>query len=91
MTASLARQALGQESLGVNWPLSERELEILRLMAQGCSNRKMAAALAISDGTVKNHVTKTAFSTMVSFTWTTGSTLTHRSRRCSISPAIETG
>jgi DNA-binding NarL/FixJ family response regulator len=38
-------------------PLSERELEILRLIAQGASNREIAAALFLAEGTVKNHVT----------------------------------
>ncbi|HZG66434.1 MAG TPA: response regulator transcription factor [Herpetosiphonaceae bacterium] len=38
-------------------PLSERELEILRLVARGDSNRAIAAALVITEGTVKNHVT----------------------------------
>jgi DNA-binding NarL/FixJ family response regulator len=37
-------------------PLTERELEILRLMASGIGNREIAAALALSEGTVKNHV-----------------------------------
>ena len=38
-------------------PLSERELEILRLVAAGSSNREVAAALFIAEGTVKNHLT----------------------------------
>ena len=38
-------------------PLSERELEILRLLAAGDSNKEIAAALYITEGTVKNHVT----------------------------------
>ncbi len=38
-------------------PLSERELEILRLVASGASNKEIATALVIADGTVKNHVT----------------------------------
>ena len=38
-------------------PLSEREAEILRLVARGDSNRAIAAALVITEGTVKNHVT----------------------------------
>lgn len=38
-------------------PLSERELEILRLIANGASNREIAVALVIAEGTVKNHVT----------------------------------
>ncbi len=37
-------------------PLSERELELLRLVAQGLSNRKIAARLFIALGTVKSHV-----------------------------------
>ena len=38
-------------------PLSERELDVLRLLADGCSNREIAAALFLAEGTVKNHVT----------------------------------
>ncbi|MEU8079908.1 response regulator transcription factor [Catellatospora citrea] len=37
-------------------PLSERELEVLRLLADGRSNREIAAALFLAEGTVKNHV-----------------------------------
>lgn len=38
-------------------PLSERELEILHLIATGESNKEIAATLFITEGTVKNHVT----------------------------------
>jgi len=38
-------------------PLSERELEILRLITQGASNREIARTLFLAEGTVKNHVT----------------------------------
>jgi ATP/maltotriose-dependent transcriptional regulator MalT len=38
-------------------PLSERELEILGLIARGASNREIANQLFIAEGTVKNHVT----------------------------------
>ena len=38
-------------------PLSDRELEVLRLVATGASNKEIAAALVIAEGTVKNHVT----------------------------------
>jgi len=38
-------------------PLSGRELEILSLIANGASNKEIAAALSIVEGTVKNHVT----------------------------------
>lgn len=37
-------------------PLTERETEVLRLLAGGYSNREIAGALALSEGTVKNHV-----------------------------------
>ena len=37
-------------------PLSDREVEILRLMAAGCSNREMAQSLFKSEGTIKNQV-----------------------------------
>jgi len=37
--------------------LSERELAVLRLVAQGASNKEIAAALFIAEGTVKNHLT----------------------------------
>lgn len=38
-------------------PLSPRELEVLRLMADGASNKIIAHKLGISDHTVKFHVT----------------------------------
>jgi DNA-binding NarL/FixJ family response regulator len=37
--------------------LTPREQEVLRLIANGASNREIAQALYISEGTVKNHVT----------------------------------
>jgi DNA-binding NarL/FixJ family response regulator len=48
--ASLAAQPLAE-------PLSDRELEVLRLVAQGDSNKEIAAALFIAEGTAKNHLT----------------------------------
>lgn len=36
--------------------LTEREIEILRLLASGYSNREIARALLVVEGTVKNHV-----------------------------------
>jgi DNA-binding NarL/FixJ family response regulator len=38
-------------------PLSDRELEVLRHLAEGGSNREIAGALFLAEGTVKNHVT----------------------------------
>lgn len=37
-------------------PLTDRETEILRLMAGGYSNKEIAGALNVAEGTVKNHV-----------------------------------
>jgi DNA-binding NarL/FixJ family response regulator len=37
-------------------PLTERETEILRLMAGGYSNKEIASALNVAEGTIKNHV-----------------------------------
>ena len=37
-------------------PLTERETEILRLMAGGFSNKEVANSLGVAEGTVKNHV-----------------------------------
>lgn len=38
-------------------PLSDRELAVLRLLADGCSNKEIGARLNITEGTVKNHMT----------------------------------
>jgi DNA-binding NarL/FixJ family response regulator len=37
-------------------PLTDRETEILRLMAGGYSNKEIANSLGVAEGTVKNHV-----------------------------------
>ena len=54
--ARLSRKTVGTQNSVIE-PLSERELEILRLMAQGASNREIAGTLFLAEGTVKNHVT----------------------------------
>ena len=43
-------------SFSVGGGLTEREREILRLIAQGRSNQEIGGALVISVGTVKNHI-----------------------------------
>ena len=57
VTKSLAQYATSEEHAQYA-ALSERELDVLRLLAQGDSNQQIADKLSISEGTVKNHVTK---------------------------------
>jgi DNA-binding NarL/FixJ family response regulator len=37
-------------------PLTGREHDVLRLLSAGCSNREIAVALHLAEGTVKNHL-----------------------------------
>jgi DNA-binding NarL/FixJ family response regulator len=43
-------------SLALPSPLTDREIEILKLLSAGLNNREIAFALDLADGTVKNHV-----------------------------------
>ncbi len=55
--ASAVLQGLnGLGELGPGSRLSEREMEVLRLMAEGLTNRNIAARLVISERTVGTHV-----------------------------------
>jgi DNA-binding NarL/FixJ family response regulator len=54
--ARLTKKTVGTRP-SLSDPLSERELEILRLITQGASNREIAGTLFLAEGTVKNHVT----------------------------------
>ena len=49
---------LGSEIPGLDPhdPLTEREVEVLRLVAGGFSNREIASGLHLAEGTVKNHL-----------------------------------
>ena len=48
--------AAGQAQRDLTQLLTPRELEVLRLIADGRSNRAIAAALLLGEGTVKYHV-----------------------------------
>jgi DNA-binding NarL/FixJ family response regulator len=55
--AQLPEEGVGPARQPLVVPLSDRELEVLRLLADGGSNREIAGALFLAEGTVKNHVT----------------------------------
>jgi ATP/maltotriose-dependent transcriptional regulator MalT len=46
----------GPQAIPLAEPLSERELEVLRLVAAGLSNRAIARKLFVSLGTAKSHI-----------------------------------
>ena len=46
----------GFDALPAPDPLTKREVEILRMMAGGYSNREIARACFVAEGTVKNHI-----------------------------------
>lgn len=52
--AEFAVNDQARESLGI----SEREFEVLELLAAGRSNKEIAAALSVSPNTVKTHVAR---------------------------------
>jgi len=56
LSPSVATRLLGQVREPAKEPLSQRELDILGLIALGCPNREAAARLFISEATVKTHL-----------------------------------
>jgi DNA-binding NarL/FixJ family response regulator len=56
LSPSVATRLLGQVRAPAQEPLSQRELDVLGLIAQGASNRDAAGRLFISEATVKTHV-----------------------------------
>ena len=58
VVVALPLDAPGSVTAAAEWGLSEREREVLELVATGARNRQVAAALSISENTVKFHVAK---------------------------------
>ena len=54
--AQFAGLAASKSTSALPEPLSDRELEILQLIAEGLSNPEIAARLFLAEGTVKNYV-----------------------------------
>jgi DNA-binding NarL/FixJ family response regulator len=53
---SRSNQLGGQEAAPLDAPLTERESQVLQLLAHGLANKQIALALSISEHTVKFHV-----------------------------------
>ncbi|RKN39120.1 response regulator [Micromonospora endolithica] len=56
LSPSVAGRLMGRLRAPAEEPLSQRELEVLTLVARGSSNREAAARLFISEATVKTHL-----------------------------------
>ncbi|MEV6236823.1 response regulator transcription factor [Lentzea sp. NPDC051838] len=56
LSPAVATRLLGQVREPAEEPLSARELDVLALVAKGSTNRAVAAALFISEATVKTHL-----------------------------------
>jgi DNA-binding NarL/FixJ family response regulator len=55
-TLTIAPPSIGLDELTQDEPLTERELEVLQLLALGLPNKTIATRLRISEHTVKFHV-----------------------------------
>ena len=58
MTPPAKPQQTDAETAAVIAGLTERELEIMRCVAQGMDNREIAGTLYLAEGTVRNHISR---------------------------------
>ena len=56
--ARLSRRQSEERCQRLADPLSTRELEVLRALCEGLSNKEIAGKLGLTEGTVKNHMTQ---------------------------------
>ncbi|HWS35037.1 MAG TPA: response regulator transcription factor [Actinoplanes sp.] len=56
LSPAVAGRLMGQLRSPAREPLSQREIEVLTLIARGCTNRETATRLFISEATVKTHL-----------------------------------
>lgn len=56
ITRGLMEGSASPRPVRLKYPLTGREIEVLRLLAGGFNNREIAELLGIVEGTVKNHV-----------------------------------
>ncbi len=55
-TVAINAESIEYDQMIAAYPLTERELEVLQLIVEGCSNAVIAEKLYITVGTVKTHV-----------------------------------
>jgi len=56
LSPAVAGRLMGELRSPAREPLSQRELEVLGLIARGCTNKEAASRLFISEATVKTHL-----------------------------------
>ncbi|MEM7130540.1 MAG: response regulator transcription factor [Chloroflexota bacterium] len=56
LVGSLSTQSSSKQPTIKEIPLTQRELEVLRLLGEGATNREIADRLIVSEGTVKKHI-----------------------------------